>query len=80
MTRKPIRVAIGDEVRHRVVLTDDPSSGPSIVRRQYQFLEELIGPGMAQGFLHCGPVPFQKMVMYHDGAAWIVELEAIETL
>jgi hypothetical protein len=68
----------GTAVRHRVILRDDPSSGDEIPMRQHAFLQEWVTNGVFTGMFRCGPIPFQKLSMRHDGAAWVIDMEAVE--
>lgn len=68
----------GEATRHFTTLFDEPSSGADIKRRQFQFLQELVNDGIFTGVLNCGPMPFERLEMHHDGQAWRIDLEAVE--
>lgn len=78
MTKKARTVVLGDAKRHMVTLVDDPSNGPQIRTRQFQFLSEVMTDGIVRGLLNCGPMPFDTLRMRHDGGSWIIEMEALE--
>lgn len=80
MHRLYTKVNIGNGVRHRVVLTDEPSVGAEIVSRQVEFLQGWVNDGLFTGLYHCGPLPFQKMAMHHNGHGWVIVMEATEQL
>ncbi len=71
-------IPIGDsQHRHVVTLRDVPSDpGPPADARRMAFLMELVPDG--ERLMHCGPVRFQKLRMYHDGQSWVIDLEATE--
>jgi hypothetical protein len=78
MTRQIKTIKIGDVTRYRTLITDVESSGLDKARRQIEFLQDIAGNGFFTGMLSCGPLPFETFNMFHDGSAWIVELEAQE--
>lgn len=65
-----------NEYRYRVVLESDPCvmGTQDCFRLQMELLASMAKDAM---LVICGSVPFQTMKMRHDGAKWIVELEAI---
>ena len=78
MRRTVKSVPVGGQVRHVVTIEDDPSAGPDIARRRYEFLVDLVTNGVFQGLLNCGPVPFDSLKMTYNGTCWVVQLEALE--
>lgn len=65
--------------RYRITYTDDGDSEPGTRLcqvRQDSMLNEFL---QNYDLRRCGPVPFQKMKMFHDGNRWIIEIEAEET-
>ncbi len=61
--------------RYRVRIESDPCDTDLLMRQlQLNLLDNMAN---TPELTACGPVPFQTMKMYHDGGAWIVELEAI---
>lgn len=79
MKRLVRMVPIGDDaVRHLVTLEDESSKGADIRRRQLEFLREVINDGVCAGLLNCGPVPFERFIMTHNGEGWVINLEATE--
>lgn len=80
MTRTVRNIRLDGQVRHHTTISDDPSSGPEIKSRQFNFLNDLVVNGIYQKLLHCGPLPFDSFKMYHDGTAWVVEMEALEEI
>lgn len=78
MTKQYTPVPIGNGVRHRMVLTDEPSSGAQIAPRQHAFLADWVNNGIFNGLFRCGPIPFQTMNMIHKGGAWVITMEAVE--
>jgi hypothetical protein len=66
-----------DSVNDRVVVkyeSREAPKGTSLYRAvQREILQTLLdGPGL----LDCGLQPFEKLKVFHNGTAWIVELEA----
>ena len=80
MTKTQKTLKLGENVvRYKVLLTDEPSSDPILIRnRRVEFLREIINDGVYQGFINCGPEPFKTLEMYHNGIAWIVEMTSEE--
>jgi hypothetical protein len=76
--RKVKTVKLGDMVRYRVIITDVESIGIDKVKRRVEFLLDIIGNGFFTGILNCGPLPFDTLRVFHDGTAWVAELEAQE--
>jgi hypothetical protein len=80
MKRTPMnKVPIGrTEFRYRVVIESDPCMAGTFNSffLQSEILRSL-GTDPMLGM--CGPVPWQTMKMRHDGAHWVVELEAVVT-
>lgn len=77
MTKIVRSIPLGEgKTKYIVYLQDEPSSTPTEVRnRRYGFLNEVVTDGWCQGLLNCGPSPFQKMSMWHDGIKWIIQLD-----
>lgn len=76
MKRQLFSIKIGPNLfRYRVKIEDDPSlpNTQYANTRQKTFLKLLIDN---IEMLNCGPNPFQKMNVHHNGACWIVELES----
>lgn len=75
--RKSIsQVRIGDNLlRFKIRIEDSVSEFGTLAcrARQRAFLRELVDN---EGILACGTSDFQKMHMFHDGKAWVVEAEA----
>lgn len=65
--------------RYRITYTDDmdcePGTQLSRVRQDAMLNEFLQNYDLRR----CGPIPFQKMRVFHDGNRWIIEIEAEET-
>lgn len=64
--------------KYRIVYeSDDAALGTSSYKNeQFGLLSSIVNnPGM----LDCGHDPFEKLRMYHDGAKWIIEMEAVGT-
>lgn len=78
MTKVYTAIPVGDAIRHRVVLTDVPSSPATKRTRQHAFLQEVVVDGVYTGLFGCGPVPFDTMAVAHNGEAWEVVMEAME--
>jgi len=76
MTRRETKVQSEVATRYRIVIDDDPH--PPTGNRQLAFLRQLSLDGIDQGFLTCGPVPFQSLSIDHDGQRWVATLEATE--
>jgi hypothetical protein len=70
-------VDVGGGKRHHVTLLDAPSR-PGDRVRQHAFLSEFVNDGVFNGLMNCGPIPFQRMKMDHNGTQWCIELEATE--
>lgn len=66
----------GNPVRHRVVITSDPV--PATRLTGLRFLQELVVNGIAAGLMSCGPEGFDVMKVEHDGASWVLVMEAEE--
>lgn len=80
MNRSVRKVTLDGQVRHHSTIRDEPSDGPNIRTRQFEFLNELVVNGIFQKLLHCGPIPFDTFKMYHDGSSWVVDMEALEEI
>jgi hypothetical protein len=78
LKRTPVtKVPVGrTEFRYRVVLESDPCmmGTQDCFRLQMELLANMAKDAM---LVMCGAVPFQTMKMRHDGARWVVELEAV---
>ncbi len=75
MNRTLTSVKLDDKsVRHRVRIESDPCETP-LLKKQHQLML-LDNFATNPSLTDCGPVPFQKMVMQHNGTLWVVELEA----
>lgn len=64
--------------RYRITYTDEVECEPATTlsrSRQDAMLADFVGN---YDLRRCGPVPFQKMRMFHDGARWVIEIEAEE--
>lgn len=77
MKRTQTKVPYGPtESRFRVVIESDPCPPRTLESRRFQF--ELLSQMAADPMLTaCGPAMFETMKWRHNGACWIVELEAI---
>lgn len=65
------------KTRYLRTITDEPSETEQIkIRRKFEFLSEVVTNGMFTGMLNCGPVGFDKLIMEHNGKAWVIKLEA----
>ena len=65
--------------RYRIIYTDDRDTEPGTQLckvRQDAMLNEFL---QNYDLRRCGPVPFQKLKMFHDGNRWVIEIEAEET-
>jgi len=76
--RKVKTIKLGYTTRYRVTITDVESTGIDKVKRQVEFLQDIIGNGFFTGILNCGPLSFDTLKVFHDGNAWVAELEAQE--
>lgn len=79
MDRSYRSVPLGEgAARHRVVYKDEvetqPGSHDAMRRRAAMLTEFATQPALWA----CGPILYEKMVHRHDGACWIIELEAEE--
>ena len=79
MQRELKTTKLGGVNRYRVTITDIDSDGINKLRRQIEFLQDLATNGFVTGLLSCGPLPFETMNLFHNGQAWVAELEANET-
>lgn len=71
------RVAIGQtQARYMVTYTSNQVQENSIEARfeQDRMLKTLANQ---PELWNCGPVPYQKLRMYFNGGAWVMELEAV---
>ena len=71
------RIPVGEQIRHLVILRDDPvdPSGLDKDIRQLGFLTVLAqNPAM----MDCGGNRWQKLKIWFSGAEWVAELEALE--
>jgi hypothetical protein len=78
MTRELKTTKLGGVNRYRVIITDIDSNGTDKLRRQIEFLQDIVANGFVSGLLSCGPLPFETLKFYHNGQAWVAELEANE--
>lgn len=78
MTRELKTTKLGGVNRYRVTITDIDSNGIDKDRRRIEFLQDLVANGFISGLLSCGPLSFETFKCYHNGQAWVVELEANE--
>lgn len=77
MKRIQTKVPVGrTEFRYRVVLESDPCMMGTQECRRLQ-LELLYNMATDPMLATCGPVMFQTGKWRHDGAKWVVELEAV---
>lgn len=77
MQRIVSRIALDDDgtVVHRTRLqTDECEPGTEICN----FLQRRLFQTLSDSFelVSCGPAPFQKMKVFHDGSRWVLEAEA----
>lgn len=72
---KQIRLTDGEN-RYVTRIEDEPSMALTIASkgRQIAMLQAI---GNTPGLIDCGTMPFQTMKMWHDGAKWVIELEAV---
>lgn len=75
MKRTLSSVNLGSKTRHKVRIESDQCREPPSLTRliQNQMIEHLAN---VPDLLVCGPEPFQKLSMYHDGDKWVIEAEA----
>jgi hypothetical protein len=78
MKRELKTAKLGGVNRYRVTITDIDSNGMDKDRRRIEFLQDIVANGFISGLLSCGPLSFETMKFYHNGQAWVVELEANE--
>lgn len=77
MKRMQTKVPVSrTENRYRVIIESDPCSLGSLSSSLLQ-AELLFSMARDPMLRACGPVPFQTAKWRHDGAKWIIELEAI---
>ena len=64
--------------RYRITYTDDVDVEPGTPLSQAR--QDAILNQFLQNYdlRRCGPVPFQKLRMFHDGNRWVIEIEAEE--
>lgn len=80
MRRSVTSVDIGDHLtkqkRHRVVIEDGPSGPdkPSMQARQLRFMQELLDQ---PSLMYCGLAMPEKFMVYHSGACWVFQAEAV---
>lgn len=77
MKRFEKRAVLGLKLfRYVNVLEDDPApeEGPEARAAQFRFLSQVM---QQPDITLCGPVTFQKLKMYHNGSAWVIEMEAV---
>lgn len=70
------KVSIGGQTRHQVTLIGEPCAEGSQLARleQFRILQTIIDmPSLTS----CELSPYQTMRQYHNGHAWVLELEAL---
>lgn len=77
MKRTSTKAAIGDnQTRHRTRL-----EGPDCVpgTHEARILQKSLLTYIAEdpSLAACGPSPFEKLVVFHDGQRWVAEAEAV---
>lgn len=81
MDKKFLELKLPDGLRrYRIIYTDDVlcELDTQLARsRQDLMLSDFFGN---YSLRICGPIPFQKFKMGHNGQVWTIELEAEETL
>lgn len=79
MKKTTAKTRFGDkQVKHRTTLVDDVGedypAGSLLCRvRQNSFLREVV---QNPDVLNCGPMPFSKLVMKHNGTRWQIDAES----
>lgn len=64
------------QIRYKTHLEDEPCEPDTRLARlhQHRLLQSVVeNPDL----MMCGPVPFQKLVMQHDGEKWCIDAEAV---
>lgn len=77
MKRVTADVTVGEgKKKSRVRLTSVPCAPGTVEARveQYRLLRNVAD---LPDLTHCGLEPFEKLTMYHDGQAWVIEAEAV---
>lgn len=70
------KLNVGEDQERHVVRLESMLCAPNGVE-SYVLRGEMIRQIVATPeALNCGPVPFQKMAMFHDGQCWVIEVQA----
>jgi hypothetical protein len=77
MNRHQTEMQFDDRIKvFRVRIEDDLFTIPGTAEYRFQQFDMLRTIAEQPQVAACGPLDFQTMKMFHDGAKWVIELEA----